>query len=855
MHRKGVSIESTKCNNYWNSNIISLNSVPESTYQKLYKKAIRKKGTSKVAYLLNRLCDKKPHTEKNLKKFRGFPPITLLIFCMLISLLTIAVVPVGAEDKKSTHPAKAVCTESSNECTLINTWFSEGTAAGNISDFYDNRDGGHSSLQMNWYPQLSVVTYTENEKQKRMDYGGQVKLLPHVTIGNSSTSASVSNGGSQPRSMYYTSYRGLAFLYAQYRNSNLYVYPEHRDHDAGHNGRPGYGDIYPTNTPYLIISQGSSGSDMLFLKAVTKTLASFRPKVKKRMIETGLLMPTIQMLFRTSNRNIQQTQEYLTYKAHPTVFNGSMIDSQKMVQQARKIKLNNIPPMIQLDVITENNAINGIDYFETGASEKLCDTPAVIARIFRGTSQKKRIVVSAKSSFDINKRPLTYYWKVLCGDSERIEIHTKSNGAIAELVIPYHRRMPISNDSPMESNRVDIGVFVHNGTWYSSPGFITFFFLDNEARTYDSRGQLLEIYYSASDTSIGYKTENPQSFINKKYPIFNWKNLFVTILSNSENLPTLLFREKLTDEQTNAIAHAAATFEPLHHQLKQIYNELKIVNSNQKKNRKQLKSAKLQLDKAQADVEKYPRPQTLLTLDNAESEHELAIEERTTLIETKRRLRKEIKELKESTKNIFLNNDKRLPASIKDFVEKILNNILNDPDLYINYQQAIHDLMANATQEQQKHILTARNKLVGYGILKKVGTELFKRHSVLSNLPNNPQTLTAGEKNLISEFNLVLMNQLLFPDFLLGKITKNFVDYRLTTVKKWRDVYQYDSLGKISGWHRYDGDSVAEYTPDGKIVIGKDKSGCVLKTQGVKYALDKQSKTLKVIPADDVVQH
>ncbi|MCP4978201.1 MAG: hypothetical protein GY931_18790, partial [Maribacter sp.] len=145
----------------------------------------------------------------------------------------------------------------------------------------------------------------------------------------------------------------------------------------------------------------------------------------------------------------------------------------------------------------------------------------------------------------------------------------------------------------MESNRVDIGVFVHNGTWYSAPGFITFFFLDNEARTYDSRGQLLEIYYSASDTSIGYKTENPQSFINKKYPIFNWKNLFATILSNSENLPTLLLREKLTDEQTSAIAHAAATFEPIHHQLKQIYNELKIVNSNQKKNIKQLKSAKL----------------------------------------------------------------------------------------------------------------------------------------------------------------------------------------------------------------------------------------------------------------------
>src|SRR5204863_8237323 len=93
----------------------------------------------------------------------------------------------------------------------------------------------------------------------------------HVTFGNSSTSAPAHLGGSNPRTAY-TSARGLDMLYKQYRGNNLYIYPEHRDHDpgpprrmgenkkqsdhdAGHNGRgvvrgeEGYGDLYPTNTP------------------------------------------------------------------------------------------------------------------------------------------------------------------------------------------------------------------------------------------------------------------------------------------------------------------------------------------------------------------------------------------------------------------------------------------------------------------------------------------------------------------------------------------------------------------------------------------------------------------------------
>ena len=490
---------------------------------------------------------------------KTFKVVLLLISTIvLVGCNTISSLAASDEDKQ-------VCLDRSEACKLVNRWYSQDTAAGNIGDWYDNRDGGHSRLNVKKYPQLSVVTYTEDEKAKYLHWGGQGRLLKQITVGNSSTSAGVKAAGSNPRSNYYTQPQGLEFLYAQYRYSNLYVYPEHRDYDPGHNGRPaGYGDIYPTNTPYLVISQGSSGSDQVFVRAFIKTLAAFHPDVKKKMHKTGLLMPTLQMIFRAGNKNIRDMKDYLTGKAHPTVFDGKNIDPVKMVQQASRIRLNDIPPLISLKVVEEDQAVRGRDYFEAEKSEKLADTDSVIARIFRGTAYTKRMVVSAEPSADVNNRALTYHWVVLRGDADRISIKPRNGGAVAELMIPYHPRQPISKGATMESNRVDIGVFVHNGTFYSAPGFITVFFLDNETRTYDADGHILEMYYEASETTIGYPTSDPKLFIHKKYDIFDWNALFNTVLSKADTLPILLLKEQFNEIEMKAIVETAAAFTPIY---------------------------------------------------------------------------------------------------------------------------------------------------------------------------------------------------------------------------------------------------------------------------------------------------
>ena len=408
-------------------------------------------------------------------------------------------------------PASAA--EQANRAQLLRQWQAEGTAAGNQGDYYDNRDRGHSELNLAPYPGMQKIPYTEQDRKINRDWGAQFSLIPRVVFGNSSTASPATGAGSNSR-LYYTNRGGIEFLYQQYTHNNLYVYPEHRDHDSGHNGLPahgipegGYGDLFPANTPYLITSQGSSGSDQPFLKAIAGTLASFRPEVKKKLVETGLLMPTIQMIFRTSNRNVEPKQ-YLSGYAHPSVFDPSWVDEVKMAQMAHEMRLETIPPMVQVRVMQEDEMTNGRDYFEAGPSERHGDSPCAIARIFRGVQHTRHLKVSAEGSFDLNKLPLKFHWVVLRGDENLISIKANPDGTEADITVAWHERRPTAGGSIIDSNRVDIGVFAHNGTYYSAPAFITFFCLDSEARTYDEKGNIVEVAYGRIDPQISIADYN-----------------------------------------------------------------------------------------------------------------------------------------------------------------------------------------------------------------------------------------------------------------------------------------------------------------------------------------------------------
>ena len=211
-------------------------------------------------------------------------------------------------------------------------------------------------------------------------------------------------------------------------------------------------------------------------------------------------MPTVQMIFRASNKPIAKPDDYLTGAAHPSAFESANLNVERMVDMAHELTRETLPAMVQLRVVEEDQPVVGRDYFDVGERERLFDTPCAIARIHRSTQYRRKIVVSAEASRDLNNRPLKFHWVVLRGDAEKITIKPRNdNQSVVELSIPYHGRRPIGPESKLESNRVDIGVFVHNGANYSAPGFVCVYTLDNEQREYDGERIKSVTYTGATD--------------------------------------------------------------------------------------------------------------------------------------------------------------------------------------------------------------------------------------------------------------------------------------------------------------------------------------------------------------------
>lgn len=396
---------------------------------------------------------------------------------------------------------------------LLQLWFAKGEAAGNWGDLYDNRDAGHSPLDGRALPQVTRTVYGPEAVAAGVHYGPNSQFtFGAITFGNSSTA--VAGGAywrSQPRLMLTRPF-GAGQLYRAYALNQIYVYPEHRDHD------PGNGDMLPANTPYAVISQGSSGSDRPFLVAIGTILAALKPKTKAFAREHGLIAPLVQSLLRRGMKAVRKQEDYFTAPAHPSVFEGGDIALERMVRLAQEVEPGAVPPMVQLRVIEESQPVPRAEIFGDGMGETLFDTPSAIGRVVQGTAGIRRMVVSAGDTRDPNDRALTFRWVVLRGDASRIGIRPlDERGAEVELTLPWHDRAAVPGRPDLTSDRVDIGVFALNGAQPSAPGFVSVFYPGDQRRIYDGEGRAQSIDYDAIGTDLA-------SIDPLLFPLRDWRD-------------------------------------------------------------------------------------------------------------------------------------------------------------------------------------------------------------------------------------------------------------------------------------------------------------------------------------------
>lgn len=374
----------------------------------------------------------------------------------------------------------------------IRKWRTMGTASGNVGDIYDNHDLGHSVLDTEFFPGLIPTRYAKEAKSFGAATAGSLFTFPgQIVFGNSST-ANLSGPywGSCARLMQ-NNYLGV--LVRQYFSNALYVYPQHHDYLSSR-----LGDVFPTRTPYLFISPGSSWTDRPILAAVATALAAMRPETKDALAAKGMIAPTLQYLLRASQTNVVAREDYLTPKVHPVVFNGEAVDTLRLAELSHTLTTNSLLPIVPLRILSDDSIDKQIpnrDFYGT-AGEMLFISPCAIAHVWRGAGRTRKMILEAGNP---NDRTARYHWFVGQGDRDKIDIREiDSRGSRVEILIDYHKA-PFDTPFGIKSSRADIICVADDGVNYSAPSFVTWFFPPSVSHSFDVNGNTLSVEYAKGD--------------------------------------------------------------------------------------------------------------------------------------------------------------------------------------------------------------------------------------------------------------------------------------------------------------------------------------------------------------------
>lgn len=367
-------------------------------------------------------------------------------------------------------------------------WLKEGTASANIGDFYENRDRGHSSLKVSDYPGMTRIIFSEEAKKYQADIALPNFYFPVPVLGN--CSMSVTEGPywrSLPRMI--QSEPSKARTCSQlFLNNQLWFFPEHKDYD------PQTGDLYPANLPCYVISQGSSYSDKPFMQAFAASMAAFQPKVKEYLVRTRRLAPTLQMLFRSTQRHVKTPHDYLRGKTHPAVFNQLDLDTERMIRKAHALTIEQVPPIPILRMVKEDHPQPYVDYFDL-RTEPLFESPLCLARVMRGVARTRTYRMKVFALGVPKRQKISYTWRLLQGDPTKVEIKTVTKtGDEVEVTVAHHTPFIAS---ARKTSRVDVACFIKTEkSEYSIPAILSVYSIPSEIRVYREDGQIQSVDYS-----------------------------------------------------------------------------------------------------------------------------------------------------------------------------------------------------------------------------------------------------------------------------------------------------------------------------------------------------------------------
>src|SRR5439155_7014646 len=193
--------------------------------------------------------------------------------------------------------------------------------------------------------------------------------------------------------------------------------------------------------------------------------------------------------------------------------------------------------------------------------------------------------------------------------------------------------------------------------------------------------------------------------------------------------------------------------------------------------------------------------------------------------------------------------NRKLPGydmSVRDRLTSIFTVMMEDPDFAGDTTDLRNTLLKSAPQ-RMKALASAGQELARSGVTPAQG---------------KPQTLY--QKIMLQKYNAQLLADVYYPGILTTAFRANYVDGDISAPKSWRDVYHYDSAGRITGWTRYDAGRTTEFNWEGLVVYQQDVQGRCVTGRAVMYARDGDVPTprprpdpraLKMVLADQLAHY
>ena len=381
----------------------------------------------------------------------------------------------------------------------MSAWMREGTAAGNVSEFYFNRDGGHSKLVITNYPGLVSVAMDEKARELGIDRLTPNVAFPRPVFGNASLAMTQGFMWRSAGRLHLTDPQLCARMQFMYSNNQFWVFPAVDDFSTVATNRI---DRFASASPFQLLTEGRSWSDQEFLRAALAASAAMRPETKEAAIRRHLFAPTLQWLFRRSRPGVKSDDDYLTAKAHPTAFGKNDLDVERLVELSHSLRPADIPPAVALAIVNSSRfpvkyPRPEVDYPDVVA-EFISVTPFSISMVMRDAQAKRTVLVKA-ASFPRDNRDATFSWAVVHGDPGAVKIEpplgdsplAPQNGMV-QITVDRRRIAP--------GGRIDVACFAKRaGTAFGAPSFVSFSTVALEKREWRKDGKIASIDYTNPD--------------------------------------------------------------------------------------------------------------------------------------------------------------------------------------------------------------------------------------------------------------------------------------------------------------------------------------------------------------------